>query len=112
MSCCQALWLGVIIPCPSILSAVFALCERQQGQMFASGERAGQSYMGPHLQPPDVPAAPRCDESLGLAVVIWRDLVPLAVPSQPGPPDCPTEHPMAPGSEAGHRRPLQCNLMG
>lgn len=60
MSCCQALWLGVFIPCPSILSAVgdCALCECQQGQMFASGERAGQGYMGPHLQPPDVSAAP------------------------------------------------------
>lgn len=83
MSCCQALGLGVINPCPSILSAVFALCECQQGQMFASGERAGPSYVGPHLQPPDVPAAPRCDESLGLAVVIWRDLVPLVPLSVP-----------------------------
>lgn len=33
-------------------------------------------------------------------------------PPQPGPPAHPTEHPMAPGSETGHRRPLQCNLMG
>lgn len=91
---------------------LFAPCECQQDQMFASGERAGRGYMDPHLQPPDVPAAPQCDESFGLAVVIWGELVPLTVPPQPGPPACPTEHPMASGSEAGHRRPLQCNLMG
>lgn len=80
--------------------------------MFASGGRAGQGYMGPLVGSPEVPAARWCDESLGEAVVIWGEPVPLSVPPQPGPPACPTQHPMAPGSEAGHRRPLQCNLMG
>lgn len=72
-------WWGLCLP----------LCECQQGQMFGSGGRAAQGYVVPHLPPPDVPAAPRCDGSSGEAAVIWGQPVPLAVPPLPVPQNTP-----------------------
>lgn len=67
-------------PSSVLLGTVFALCECQQGQMFASGGRAGQGYMGPLVGSPEVPAARWRDESFGEAVVIWGEPVRLSVP--------------------------------